>query len=54
MVVAKVDKQHAAMVTLAVDPPRDTHVAADVGTAELAAMVGAIGVHGCVVRIRSS
>jgi hypothetical protein len=45
VVVAKVDKQHPAMIALAVDPARQADFLADVGGAKLGAMVGTVGVH---------
>ena len=44
--IAKVDEQHAAMVTLAVDPAGKADLFSDIGSAELAAIVGAIRMHG--------
>ncbi len=46
VVIAKVDEQQAAVITLAVDPAGKAHGPAGVGEAQLAAGVGAIGVHG--------
>ena len=43
--VAQVDEQHAAVVALAVDPARQADGLADVGGAQLGAIMGAIGVH---------
>ena len=45
VVVAQVDEQQAAVVALAVDPPRQAHISAHVRVPEGAAGVGAIGVH---------
>ena len=44
--VAQVDEQHAAMVADAVAPAREADGLADMVFAELAAGMGAIGVHG--------
>jgi hypothetical protein len=43
--VAKVDEEHPAMIALAMNPSGDSDFASDVGSAELAAVVGTIGVH---------
>ena len=43
--VAKIDEENAAMVTLAVNPARKPDLFSDVGSAELTAIVGAIRVH---------
>ena len=49
--VAQVDEQHAAMVALAMDPAGQADCLADIGGAELGAMMSAIGVHGCACSI---
>ena len=46
VVVAEVHEDQAAMVALAIDPPRQANGLAGVGGAQGAAGVGAIGVHG--------
>jgi hypothetical protein len=43
--VAKIDEENATMVTLAVDPAREANLFSDIGSAELAAIVGAIRMH---------
>jgi hypothetical protein len=43
--VAQVDEEHAAMIPLPMDPAGNPDFAPDVGSAELAAIVGAIRVH---------
>ena len=43
--VAQIDEQYAAMITLPMNPSGDTDFRANVGSAELAAMMGAIRVH---------
>ena len=45
VMIAQVDEQHAAVVALAVDPAGKADGLADVGSAELAAIMGAIRVH---------
>ena len=45
VVVAQVDEQQLAVIALAVDPPGQPDLLADVGRAQLAAVVGAIGMH---------
>ena len=46
VMVAQVDEDQPAMVAAAIDPARQAHGLADIGFAELAAGMGAIGVHG--------
>src|SRR5690606_37558375 len=46
VMIAQVDEQDAAMIALAVNPAREADAAADIGLAKLAAIVGAIDVHG--------
>ena len=48
VVVAQVDEQQIAVVALAVDPAGEPHRAAGIGKAELAAVMGSIGVHGTI------
>ena len=43
--VAQIDEQQAAMVALAMQPPRQAHIRALVREPQGAAGVGAIGVH---------
>jgi hypothetical protein len=45
VMVAQIDEQHAAMIALAMHPARQFHPRADVAFAELAAIVGTVGVH---------
>ena len=45
VMVAQVDEEHAAMIPLPMDPAGNPDFAPDVGSAELAAIVGAIRVH---------
>ena len=49
--VAQVHEQQAAVVALAVDPAREADGAADIGAAERAAIVCAVGVHGIRARL---
>jgi len=44
--VAQVDEQQPAMVARAVDPAGQAHAAADIGSAQFAAIMSAVGVHG--------
>jgi hypothetical protein len=44
--VAKIDEQHAAVISLPVDPTGQTNFSANVVGVELGASVRAIGVHG--------
>ena len=48
VMIAQIDEQHAAMIALAVHPARKTDGLADIGGAELGAVMGAIGVHGVI------
>ena len=43
--VAQIDEQQIAVVALAMDPARELDPLADMGRAELSAIVGTIGVH---------
>jgi hypothetical protein len=43
--VAQIDKDQAAVVTLAMDPARQPHIGAGVAATELTTGVSAIGVH---------
>ncbi len=45
VMIAQIDEQDAAVIALAVDPAGQADGRADVGSAELAAVMGAIGVH---------
>jgi hypothetical protein len=49
MMVAQVDEQDSAMVALAVNPAGQADGRADIGGAQLGAMVRAVGVH--VIRL---
>ena len=46
VMVAQIDEQHAAMVALAVDPARQADGRADIGGAQVGAVMGTVGVHG--------
>ena len=48
VVIAQVDEQQIAVIALAVDPAGEAHRAAGIGKAELAAVMGSIGVHGTI------
>ena len=52
--VAQVDEQHAAMVADAVAPAGQADGFADMGFAEIAAGMGAIGVHGGPLQVLQS
>jgi hypothetical protein len=45
VMVAKVDKQQVAVIALAMDPSRQANCLTNVRGAELATIMGAIGVH---------
>ena len=50
VMVAQIDEDQPAMVAAAIDPARQPHGLADIGFAQLAAGMGAIGVHGKPLR----
>jgi len=43
--ISQIDEEHASVIPLPVNPTGNPDFASNVGSAELAAMVGAIGVH---------
>ena len=45
VMIAKVDEQHPAVVALAVNPPRQADGLANIGGAQLGAIMGSVGVH---------